>query len=51
MRNLMRIKANAHSLVNYAFYGLIFVSGFILGKLGSIFNIKDIIGQYLESRF
>lgn len=51
MSNLMRIKSKAHSLVNYAFYGIFFVSGFILGKLGSLDVIKEYLRKYFESRF
>lgn len=51
MRNFLRIKCKMHSLVNYAFYGIIFMSGFILGKIGSLQNIKELIRKYFESRF
>lgn len=51
MHNLLKFKSKAHSLINYAFYALFFVSGFILGKIGTLENIKELLRKYFESRF
>lgn len=48
MSNLMRIKSKAHSLVNYAFYGVFFVSGFILGKIHTTNHIADIFNNFIR---
>lgn len=43
MKKILRFKFKLHSLVNYIFYLFIFIIGFILGKIGSFTNLKDLI--------
>ena len=47
MKNILKLKFKAHVLVNYIFYFLIFIVGFVIGTITKKVNINEIISKFL----
>lgn len=46
MKNILRTKSYLHRLVNYLFYFIVFIIGYIIGG-GKIEKIFDVFGTFI----
>lgn len=49
--SLLKLKSKAHYFVNLFFYFIIFFFGFIVGKLENFTNFKELLFEFIESRY
>ena len=49
--NIFKLKSKVYHFVNLFFYFIVFLLGFIVGKLENFTNFKELLFKFIESRY